>query len=202
MVSPMQHSSADRDFSEYNAAQAARPVRPLALAALAAAEGTGTSGRTAIELGCGIGVEARFLAENGCTVHAYDVDPSVAPALDALAAELPVHPEIIDLTRIAALPEADLVLSCAALPFLPRDGFDRLWSALTAALRPEGILAVDLFGDLDDWAGTDGTYLARHEVDALLEGFEVLELAEEQRDGRSFSGPKHWHTYRVLACRR
>ncbi|WP_172805635.1 class I SAM-dependent methyltransferase [Brachybacterium avium] len=155
--------------------------------------------RTAIDLGCGLGIEARFLVENGYEVHAYDVDPSVVPALEMLAAELPVHPQIIDLAEIEHLPGADLVLACAALPFLRRDAFDGMWSAVVKALRPGAVLAVDLFGVHDDWATTEGTYLSRAEVERLLEGFEVIELTEEQRDGRSFSGPKHWHTFRVLA---
>lgn len=60
---------------------------------------------------------------------------------------------------------------------------------------------MDLFGERDDWAGTDGTYLSREEAEALLDGLEVIELVEEEHDGRSFSGPKHWHPYRVLARR-
>lgn len=203
----MQHRSADRDFSGYNAAQSARGVRPLATAALEAARGgpeeaSRSAGRlpaTAIELGCGRGIEARFLAENGFTVHAYDVDPSVQDALEDLAVELPVRPEILDIAGIDVLPGADLILACASLPFVPRSAFDGLWTVMRAALRPRGILAIDLFGEHDDWAGTDGTYLARHEVETLLEGLEVLELTEEERDGGSFSGPKHWHTFRVLA---
>lgn len=198
----MQRSSTDRDFSGYNAAQAQRRVRPLAVAAVDAARPpAGGPPGTAVELGCGRGVEARFLAENGYTVHAYDVDPSVSGALAALAAELPVLPETVDIAEITSLPDADLLLSCASLPFIPRTAFDRLWSLMTGALLPGGVLAVDLFGENDDWAGTDGTFLPRHEVKSLLAGFEVLDLVEEERDGGSFSGPKHWHTYRILARR-
>lgn len=210
----MQRSSSDRDFSGYNAAQAERSVRPLAVAAVEAARrseeepppatvegGTGSVRGTAIELGCGRGIEVRYLAENGFTVHAYDVDPSVSGALAELATELPVHHEIIDLAQLRELPGVDLILACASLPFIPRAAFDRLWSAMRTALRPRGILAVDLFGEHDDWAGTEGTYLSRGEVESLLEGLEVLELTEEQRDGHSFGGPKHWHTFRVLARR-
>lgn len=204
----MQHSSSDRDFAGYNAAQARRGVRPLALAAIAA-HGIGEqdarheeAGRpVAIELGCGRGIEARHLAEHGFTVHAYDMDPSVAPALADLAAKLPVHPEIRDLAEVDSLPGADLILACASLPFVRRDAFDRLWGAMREALRPQGILAVDLFGEHDDWAATEGTYLSSAEVDALLEGYAVSELTEEERDGGSFSGPKHWHTFRLLARR-
>lgn len=210
----MQRSSIDRDFSGYNAAQAERPVRPLALRAAALLRGNeveerapgneldaGDARPVAVDLGCGRGIEARFLAENGFTVHAYDVDPSVSEALEELAAELPVHAEIVDLSQLRELPGADLILACASLPFLPRRSFAGLWDAVRTALRPQGNLAVDLFGVRDDWAGTDGTFLSRQEVEALLDGLEVLELVEEERDGRSFSGPKHWHTYRVLARR-
>ncbi|MGO1257686.1 MAG: class I SAM-dependent methyltransferase [Brachybacterium sp.] len=216
----MQRSHSDRDFSEYNAAQAERAVRPLAQRAVALAHSDAaeelpggneptsgndpTAGRdrpVAVELGCGRGIEARFLAENGFTVHVYDVDPSVSGALEELAAELPVHAEILDLSQLRELPGADLILACASLPFLPRGSFDTLWDVMRAGLRARGILAVDLFGERDDWAGTDGTFLTRPEVEALLDGLEVLELVEEERDGRSFSGPKHWHTYRVLARR-
>ncbi|HEX7352831.1 class I SAM-dependent methyltransferase [Brachybacterium sp.] len=209
----MQSRSADRDFSTYNAAQAGRAVRPLAVAGVEAACGPVEPPRTvarggpatraciAVDLGCGLGIEARHLAENGYEVHAYDADPSVSEALEALAAELPVHPRHVDLAEIRALPDADLILACASMPFIRRDAFDRLWRAVLGALRPQGILAVDLFGERDDWAGTEGTYLSRDEVESLLDGLEVLELTEEEREGRSFSGPKHWHTFRVLARR-
>ncbi|MGP9536604.1 class I SAM-dependent methyltransferase [Brachybacterium sp. AOP43-C2-M15] len=199
----MQHCSADRDFSAYNAAQRARPVRPLARrAAELAAECSRTDGPgTAVELGCGIGVEAHFLAENGFTVHTVDGDASVEPAMAALSAERPIHHRTADLAQLRELPPADLLLSCATLPFVPRPAFDALWSTIREALRPCGILAVDLFGDHDDWADTDGTYLSRDDVEGLLDGLEILELTEEERDGRSFSGPKHWHTFQLIARR-
>ena len=104
-----------------------------------------------------------------------------------------------DLAQLRELPPTDLLLSCATLPFVPRPDFGALWSRMREALRPRGILAVDLFGDRDEWADTDGTYLSRADVEALLDGLEIVELTEEERDGRSFSGPKHWHTFRVIA---
>lgn len=194
----MQPSSTDRDFAGYNAAQSAREVRPLARRALALArEGSGG----AVELGSGAGIEARFLAENGVSVHTYDGDPSVAPAMADLARTLPITHTTADLSTLRSLPAADLVLSCATLSLVPRTAFRALWGVVLSALRPGGVLAVDLFGDRDDWAGTDGTFLRRDEVEDLLNVLEVLELVEEERDGRSFGGPKHWHTFRVLARR-
>lgn len=198
----MQHRSADRDFSGYNAAQAERPVRPLAVAAAATVH-RGHAGAlpTAVELGCGRGIEAGFLAGSGFEVHTFDADPSVENILAELARDLPITHTTTDLARIDSLPAADLVLSCATLPFVRRAVFPALWWTIRDVLRPGAILAVDLFGDRDDWADTDGTFLTRGEVEELLDGLEVLELVEEEREGRSFSGPKHWHTYRVLARR-
>lgn len=223
----MKASSSDRNFTQYNAAQEGRDVRPLARAAVAAARPTGDATpksvpgptdvprptgarstdavgarRVAIELGCGRGIETRYLAESGYTVHAYDMDLSVVPEMDALAADLPVKHTTVDLAEITVLPSADLILACATLPFVPRASFNRLWQAMRDALRPGGILAVDLFGDRDDWAGIDGTFLARADVETLLEDVEVLSLQEGERDGASLQGPKHWHTYQVLARKR
>lgn len=202
----MQPRSADRDFAAYNAAQRGRPVRPLARRAVdAVVDPVGARERpstpVAVELGSGAGIEARFLAECGFHVHAIDGDPSVEEALGELGGTHDVVPVIADLETLEELPAADLILSCATLPFVRRESFGRLWQRMREALRPGGVLAADLFGERDDWAGTEGTYLSRAEVEALLQGLEVLELTEEERDGRSFAGPKHWHTLQVLARR-
>lgn len=185
-----------RDFGAYNAAQQGRPVRPLARSALAAA-GPG-EGRQAVELGSGLGIEARFLAGHGWQVLALDQDRA---ATAALAGEPGISARVADLAAPGELPPHDLLLSCATLSFVRREDFPALWSAIRASLRPGGVLAVDLFGDRDDWAGGDGTFLTAAEVDELLAGFTVLEREESERDGQAFSGPKHWHVHRVVARR-
>jgi len=43
------------------------------------------------------------------------------------------------------------------------------------------------------------TFQDRSEVTGLLDGLEILELHETERDGQAYSGPKHWHTYDILA---
>lgn len=181
----------------YNAAQANRPVRPLARAALEVA-GDG-HGRVAVELGCGAGIEARFLAENGWRVHTFDADPTVAPQLAALRQELPIHHTQGPLEQLTVLPRCHLVLACASLTFVPADHFPRLWQAICDALNPGAVVAVDLFGDKDDWAEGVGTFPDRAEVEGMLKGLDIVSVVEEERDGQAFSGPKHWHTFQVLA---
>lgn len=126
---------------------------------------------------------------------------SVGPLRTELSETLPVTAMIADLGSLEQLPAADLVLSCATLSFLAPEPFAHVWSLVRESLVSDGVLAADLFGDCDDWAGTEGTYPSRAQVEALLEGFEVLDLVEEERDSRSFSGPKHWNTFQVLARR-
>lgn len=213
----MQRRTEDRDFSAYNAAQQGRPVRPLAVRAVeTAAQGTadaavphptgpgaadGDERPTAVELGSGIGIEAEFLARQGYEVWTYDADPSVEPALRQLAARHPVHHSTTVLESIADLPSADLLLSCATLFFVPRAAFGGLWRSIVAAVRPGGVLAIDLFGENDDWAVTDGTFLSRSQVEDLLQGWASAEVEEREYDGHSFGGPKHWHTFTVIARR-
>ena len=36
-------------------------------------------------------------------------------------------------------------------------------------------------------------------VRGLVDGLELLALDEEDRDGDSFLGPKHWHVFDVIA---
>ena len=71
---------------------------------------------------------------------------------------------------------------------------------IRCALVPGAIFAGQLFGIRDSWADDPGmTFQNRAEVIGLLDGLEILELDETERDGEAYSGPKHWHTYDILA---
>jgi len=45
----------------------------------------------------------------------------------------------------------------------------------------------------------DLTFHTRHQAEALLDGLDILRLDETEQDGHAFSGPKHWHTFGILA---
>ena len=63
------------------------------------------------------------------------------------------------------------------------------------------MLAVTLFGERDCWAAEypEMTFHSRAAVEARLDGLDVVELTEDERDGSSDVGPKHWHVFEVLA---
>lgn len=190
-------------WAEYNVSRAVRAVRPLAARVLELAGPGG--GRTAVDVGCGAGVEVAALLANGWWVHAVDGDPSVAGHLAVLAERYPGqlvfrHAEFM---AVGDLPPAHLVHSSYALPYAAPEVFPGLWAAIRAAMLPGAWLAVHLFGDRDS-ATDDGevaTLLTRDEALALLEGLQVVQFEEEDGVGPSFCGPKHWHVFHVIARR-
>ncbi|WP_024287802.1 class I SAM-dependent methyltransferase [Cellulomonas sp. KRMCY2] len=190
-------------WDEYNASQWGRQVRPLLGRALDAVEpDLLPDQRVAIDLGCGEGVEVAALLADGWTVHAVDGD---AAGLRRLAQRSDVgttrlHPHHSAYQDLEELPAAALVHSSYALPYCPPEAFDRVWQLARRALVPGGVIACQLFGPRDGMAGTAGmTFHAEPEVRALLAGLEIVHWREEDAEGGSFSGPKHWHVFHVVA---
>jgi SAM-dependent methyltransferase len=159
-------------------------------------------GRLAVDLGCGEGTDSLALLDRGWSVLAIDVEPG---GLALLRARVPaacagrisiVCASFAD----AALPSADLIHAGFSLPFCSPRQFPAVWARIRRALGPGAIFAGQLFGTGDSWADDPGmTFQDRAEVIGLLEGLEILELHESERDGEAYSGPKHWHTYDILA---
>ena len=181
----------------YNARQAARPVRPLCLAAMRL-----LSPGTAIDLGCGAGRETRALLEAGWRVHAVDGSPDtravVLRTIGGLHSRLTI--DVRSYAELTTLPPADLIYAGYSLPYQSPESFHRVWGLLRAALRPGGVLAVNLFGDRDAWAGEDGiTFLTDRAVRDLCTGLEIVSWDVEDGVGPAFSGPKHWHVHDILA---
>ena len=188
----------------YNAAQHGRPVRDLCRRVLHLA-GPG-DGRLALDLGCGAGVETAAMLDAGWRVVALDPAPGTGDLVrDAVRpgdrTRLAVHEAgFADVSTLVDPASVGLVHASYSLPHVPRPAFDDAWWQVRSALSPGGWLAVDLFGDRDSWAGApDETFLTRAEVGGLLAGLDVVVLDEVEEDGEAFSGPKHWHTYAVVA---
>jgi tellurite methyltransferase len=100
-------------------------------------------GRRALDLACGDGRNARFLAELGFQVDALDISDVVVDRLAAaaLARDLTVSARVADLEHAADLPTEhyDVIVN---FNYLQRNLFDRL----ARALRPGGLLLFETFG--------------------------------------------------------
>jgi trans-aconitate methyltransferase len=190
----------EEHWAAYNDDQGDRQPRPLCQEVVALA-GPG-DGRRALDLGCGAGLETRTLLRAGWRVHAIDSAPGtrerVLRTVGSPDAGLTV--DIADLAMPRDHPPVDLVYAGYSLPYLAPDDFHRVWAWIRAILRPGAWLAVNLFGIRDSWAATPGeTFLNPTEARALFDGLHVIRFSEEDAPGDSYSGPKHWHVFDVIA---
>jgi SAM-dependent methyltransferase len=101
-------------------------------------------GGLVLELGCGSGLLTRYLLDAGHRVVATDASPAMLELAETVApgAEA-IQPLVLP---DDALPECDAVVSIGhVLSYLPdEDAVDRALVAVAEALRPGGILAIDL----------------------------------------------------------
>lgn len=188
-------------WADYNAAQADRPVRSLCLEATALA-GPGT-GRQAIDLGCGAGKETLAMLRAGWNVHAVDSLPDTRERLQGIApADGRLSIEVRAFQDLRVLPPAELIFAGYSLPFIHPDTFGGFWAVVLDALRRQGVVAVNLFGDRDSWADIpEWNFHTEAAARQLFAGLEILKFDVYDADGQSFRGPKHWHIYDVIARR-
>jgi SAM-dependent methyltransferase len=190
------------DWSEFYTAQAGRGVRATFVAGLDA-RGELPPGR-AIDLGCGDGVETRELLERGWRVLAIDSDETVEERVRATigdtADSAPVEIWKRPFEALTGLPEADFVYAGFALPFCDASHFPYLWADIREALQVDGVFAGEFFGPDDDWFGRPGmNFHDSAGVQRMLADLEIIQVVEDNRDGLSFEGPKHWHVFHVVA---
>lgn len=196
----------DISWDEYNAHQGERAPRPLLRRALDASNARPEHRLpVAVDLGCGEGVEVSALLDEGWTVHAVDGESAALARLaarTATAARARLHLLPTTFADLGALPQADLVHSSYALPYCAPEHFAQLWATVRDAMSSGGVLAVQLFGDRDGAAGDpEMTFHREREARALVEGLEVLHWDEEDAPGTSYTGPKHWHVFHIVARR-
>jgi hypothetical protein len=189
----------DTGWAGYYAWSSGRQPRPLLLAACEKL-GTG-AGRVAIDLGCGEGTEVLELLSRGWSVMAVDAEPT---GLATLETRIPAS--AAERIRIACasfveveLPRAYLIHAGFSLPFSPPQEFPAIWLCIRQALVPGGVFAGQLFGIRDGWTDNPNmTFHTRRAVETLLNGLQILQLCETEREGQAFNGPKHWHTFDIL----
>lgn len=158
----------------------------------------------AVDLGCGEGRDTQHLLDLGWRVLAIDGHADAIRRIREVR-RLAEHPRLtlleLPFESVEQLPACDLLSSSFSLPFCAPEHFARLWSELTAALKPGAIFAGQFFGDRDDWAPLpDRTHHTRAQALEQLEGFDIDTFNEEERDGEDASGtPKHWHVFHIVA---
>lgn len=141
----------------------------------------------ALDLACGLGASALWLAERGFRVSAWDLSTVAVARLSALARErgLPVEAAVRDLITEPPPPDCfDLIL---VAHFLDRS----LCPAIAAALRPGGVLFYQTFSreSVSTCGPSDPAYrLAPNELLSLFPGLIVRAYRDEGRLGDTTRG--------------
>ncbi len=98
----------------------------------------------------------------------------------------------------------DLINAQYSLPFIEKESFNKVFEKIVKSLKPEGVFVGQFFGDRDEWNKGDGkmTFHTKEEAKALLKGLEVIEFAEEEKDGNTAAGTvKHWHVFHFIVVK-
>jgi trans-aconitate methyltransferase len=181
-----------------------REPRPLFARGMRIIHDAGVMPGQAIEVGFGDGEETLALLAMGWLVLAIDSSPDAAEVLRPRVPAASIdHLEIRSTpAEDAALPPFDLLYAGYSLPFLEADALARFWAHALGRANAGAYLVVNLFGPMDSWVGRPGMqFHQRAQVERLLDGLDVMVLDEQEADGMSFLGPKHWHTFDIVARR-
>lgn len=187
----------DPNWTKYYQATLTRPLHPMYEEL---SKHIGDTGR-ALELGCGVGTGAMWLAKRGFDVHCVDAQKE---AIDHLIENAPefcnITTELSSFEELNLRPDSyDLIVAQFCLFFMEKNRFMEFWPRLQGALSAGGVFMGTFLGKNDTWAD-EYTSLERAEVDDLLYKLHVEYFEDAERDGETSIGEaKHWHVYHVIA---
>jgi trans-aconitate methyltransferase len=188
--------ASEANWPGYYAANEGRAPREELVEVLARFPAPGS----AVDLGCGAGIDTVAMLDRGWTVLAIDAEPEAIDRLRSRAGDRSALRTEVSSMEDVVLPPVDLVWASYSLFFCDPGRFPVVWQRIGAAIRPGGRFAGELLGDRDTWASlVDHTALQRSAAEALFAGWTVERFGEEENDGEAFNGPKHWHYFSVVA---
>jgi SAM-dependent methyltransferase len=158
--------------------------------------------KTAVDLGCGAGIETRFLLEQGFRVTAVDQQTDMREYLLSLPSQQCLQ---IVHTPFEAFSFGcyDLIHARHSLPFLAPELFLEIWRSIQGALNLGGVFVGTFFGTHDGWWQAHHrhmTFLERAQVEALTDRWHIIDLTENENDAKTPLGEeKHWHIFHVTA---
>ena len=193
--------ASETDWAAYYAQLSGRAPRPLfqRFRSIYLTDGTA---RTAVDLGCGDGTESLAMLADGLSVTAIDGSAASVQQVSERAASNNALTAVQARLEDLHVPTADLIYSSLTLPFCHPDKFPSLWERLLGSLLPDGLIAVDLFGDRHGWsAEQDMTFVTSDQVNGLISNLEVLDLREvdEIRPTAVGGDMVRMHTFDVIA---
>ena len=175
---------------------------PFLVEALGAIASGGAVAGRALDVACGSGRDAVYLALHGYHVEAIDLLPDALTRAQDLARRsgVAIATRVQDLEREAVLPANQYDLVCV-FRYLQRN----LFAALREAVRPGGYIVYQTFHERTRETGrkpqSPDHLLKTGELTRAFEGFDVLIGRDaEERDGRFFSSLLARRSSRSTCC--
>ncbi len=161
----------------------------------------------ALDIGCGRGRDSLYFAQNGWKTIAIDVETELIEEEKAkLPIEIQKNLEIKNLNFLdSEFSKADLVNASFNIPFCLPNEFDKVWNKIVSSLNQNGRLSVILFGEKDDWYGSETkTFANKETIDYLFKDMKIEYFNDKEYDGKAMGLDgkpvnKHWHIYEIVA---
>lgn len=137
-------------------------------------------GGVALDLGCGSGAEAEYLAKNGFMVDAIDKSETAIKYTKERCRGLTVDVVQADFREIQLRPGYySMAVAINSLPFVEKEACRALLADIQAAIKPGGVAVLGVFGPEHAWSKRpDMSFWTLDEFAALWGGWDVLAINE------------------------
>ncbi len=137
-------------------------------------------GGIALDLGCGSGAEAEFLAKNGFMVDAIDKSDAAIAYTTQRCQGLTVDAISGDFREFTLRPNYyTIAVAINSLPFLKKEECRTLLEGVKASLKPGGAIIVGVYGPEHAWSKrADMSFWTVEEFKTLWDGWEILNMNE------------------------
>ncbi|MEO0485418.1 MAG: class I SAM-dependent methyltransferase [Pseudomonadota bacterium] len=162
-------------------------VRPAPSEPLVAFANTLPEGARVLDLGCGPGHAAKYLATRGFDTHAWDMSPEMVEAATAQGVTTRIA-GFDDLTEIAVF---DGIYANFSLLHARKADMPRHMAAIAAALRPDGVFHIGMKlgeGEERDQIGRFYAYYTRAELMDLLAANGLAPVWEREGEEKGLAG--------------
>lgn len=149
-------------------------------------------GGIALDLGCGSGAEAEYLAKSGMMVDAIDKSDAAIAYTAERCQGLTVDAIRGDFREFELRPGYyAIIVAINSLPFLTKDECRELFEGLKNALKPGGAAVLSVFGLAHAWsARKDMSFWLPEEFKSVWDGWDILALDEYKGPWPLVSGEK------------